>query len=191
MTVRRLWYSFRLCTIRSGKRRADYIRRKELYASVGKNCSIQRRKLPLYANLIRLGDNVHLASGVSFITHDVTHMMLNNLERVKQYGGVQERVGCIEIGDNVFVGSGVRILYDTKIGSNVIIGAGSTVTKDIPSNSVAVGSPARVISSFDDFLVKALNREKLPPELLPKHQTVSKELAKKLWDDFEKKHGER
>ena len=51
----------------------------------------------------------------------------------------------IEIGDNVFIGSGVHILYDTKIGSNVIIGTCSVVTHDIPANSIAVGNPAKVI----------------------------------------------
>ncbi len=189
MTVKRLWYSFRLFLIRGSGARADFIRAKNLFASVGKNCSIQKRKLPLYANLVKLGDNVHLASGVSFITHDITHLMLNRIDRVKQAGGVQERVGCIEIGDNVFIGASARIMYDTKIGSNVIIGAGATVTKDIPSNSVVVGTPARVIGSFDDFVDKRLAAEKIPAELLPKHQMVSEKLAKQLWEQFEKKHG--
>ena len=40
------------------------------------------------------------------------------------------------------------------IGSNVVIGAGSVVTKDIPDNSVAIGVPAKVVSSFDDFQAK-------------------------------------
>ena len=116
------------------------------------NCTIQKRKVPLYANLIRLGNNVHIASNVSFQTHDVSHLVLNNLDDVKKKGGVQEKIGCIEIGDNVFVGSGVHILHDIKIGSNVIIGTCSVVTRDIPDNSVAAGVPARVIGSFDDFV---------------------------------------
>ncbi len=174
--------------IGGSKKRADYIRSKNVYASVGENCSIQKRKIPLYPNLIRLGNNVHLASGVSFITHDITHRMLNHLDIVRRYGGLHERIGCIEIGDNVFVGAGVRILFDTKIGSNVIIGAGSTVTKDIPSNSVAVGSPARVISSLDEFIEKAVMADKLSEDMLPKNQSVSEESAKRLWTEFDKKH---
>ena len=157
---------------------------------MGENCSIQKRKLPLYANLIRVGNNVHFASGVSFITHDISHIMLNNLEQVKQNGKVQERVGCIEIGDNVFVGAGVRILYDTKIGSNVIIGTGAIVTRDIPSNSVVAGAPAKVVGTFDDYVGKALAREKYPDSLKPRKQMVGEELAAMLWDEFDKKHGD-
>lgn len=41
-----------------------------------------------------------------------------------------------------------------KVGNNVIIGAGAIVTKDIPDNSVAVGVPARVIKTTDEYLDK-------------------------------------
>ena len=102
--------------------------------------------------------------------------------------GAQERIGCIEIGDNVFVGSGTHILYDTKIGNNVIIGTCSVVTKDIPDNSVVAGVPARVIGSFDDFVKKALNSDRYPDELKPKGQVISAELAKFLWEKFDNDH---
>lgn len=188
MTLKRLWQSFRLCTIRDGEERASYIRRQGVYGAIGENCMIQKRKVPLYANLIRLGNNVHIASNVSFLTHDVTHDMLNHTESVRKRGGVQERVGCIEIGDNVFVGAGTRILYDTRIGSNVIIGTGSIVTRDIPDNSIAAGIPARVIGSFDEYVEKMLQRTKYPEALKPKAQKVSDELAAMLWEQFEQEH---
>jgi acetyltransferase-like isoleucine patch superfamily enzyme len=50
----------------------------------------------------------------------------------------------IVIGENVWIGRGVCILKGVKIGDNAIIGANSTVTKDIPANTVAFGSPAKV-----------------------------------------------
>ncbi|WP_183579092.1 serine acetyltransferase [Mucilaginibacter sp. X5P1] len=53
---------------------------------------------------------------------------------------------CPVIGNNVNIGAGVCILGDLNIGDNVVIGAGSIVVKDIPSNSVAVGNPARIIN---------------------------------------------
>lgn len=53
------------------------------------------------------------------------------------------------IGNNVTLGANVVVIGDIKIGDNVIIGAGSVVVTDIPSNSVAVGNPARVIKEFD------------------------------------------
>ena len=52
------------------------------------------------------------------------------------------------IGDNVILGSNVVIIGDVRIGDNVIIGAGSVVVKDIPSNSIVVGNPAKVLRSF-------------------------------------------
>lgn len=50
------------------------------------------------------------------------------------------------IGDNVSLGANVSIIGGITIGDNVIIGAGSVVVKDVPSNSIAVGNPARVIN---------------------------------------------
>ena len=187
MTIKRLWQSFRLFTIRGSRARTEYIRRQQVYGAIGENCTIQKRKVPLYANLIRLGNNVHIASNVSFLTHDVTHLVLNNIPEISKLGGVQERIGCIEIGDNVFVGSGTHILYDTKIGSNVIIGTCSVVTKDIPDNSVVAGVPDRIIGTFDDYTKKVLSSSKYPNELRPKKQIVSKELADILWDQFRMK----
>ncbi len=52
--------------------------------------------------------------------------------------------GPIKIGNNVFIGDNVVILGNVTIGDNVTIGASAIVTKDIPSNCIAVGNPARV-----------------------------------------------
>lgn len=183
MTLKRLWHTFRLYTIRNGKSRVEYIKKKKIYAAIGDNCSIQKRKVPLYANLIRIGNNVHIASNVSFLTHDVIHLVLSNYA-----GGVQERVGCIEIGDNVFVGSGTHILYDTKIGNNVIIGTCSVVTKDIPDNCIVAGVPAKIIGHFDEYIKKMTENEKYPEDLKPRNQEVSNELAAILWNKFDIKH---
>src|SRR3989338_1806940 len=54
----------------------------------------------------------------------------------------------ISIGRNVWLGTKVIILKGGTIGDNTVIGAGSVVTRDIPSNSVAVGNPARVIKKI-------------------------------------------
>ncbi len=51
----------------------------------------------------------------------------------------------VTIGDNVWIGGSVTILPGVHIGDNVTIGAGSVVVKDIPSDSIAVGNPCRVI----------------------------------------------
>lgn len=87
MKIKRLWQTFRLLTIRSSKARTEYIRKQHVYGAIGENCTIQKRKVPLYANLIRLGNNVHLASNVSFLTHEVSYFLLNNLPEISKVGG--------------------------------------------------------------------------------------------------------
>ena len=61
---------------------------------------------------------------------------------------------CVEVGSHVFIGVNSIIMPGVKIGSHVVIGAGSVVTKDIPDNSVAIGVPAKVVSSFVDYQKK-------------------------------------
>lgn len=149
----RAYYSLILKYLPGGiKAKTEFIRKYHLFGSIGENCSIQKWKLPLYSNMVFIHNNVRIASNVGFVTHDIIHKMLNN-----KYGGNRfvEKIGCIEIMDNVFVGSGTRILYGTRIGSNVIIGSGSLVNKDIPDNSVYAGVPARFICTFDDYVKKA------------------------------------
>lgn len=57
--------------------------------------------------------------------------------------------GPVVIGDNVWIGRCVTVLSGVTIGDNAIIGANSVVTKDIPANCVAAGTPARVIKYLD------------------------------------------
>ena len=57
----------------------------------------------------------------------------------------QEWAEPVTIGNNVWIGGSVTILPGVTIGDNVTIGAGSVVTKDIPSGTVAVGNPCKVI----------------------------------------------
>lgn len=59
--------------------------------------------------------------------------------------------GEVVIGNNVWIGDKATILSGVHIGDNVIIGANSVVTKDVPSNSVAAGNPARIIKMLNGF----------------------------------------
>lgn len=113
-------------------------------------------RLYLYGNitwgtepwLITLGDNVHITNGTIFITHDGGTLLFRNL--IPDL----EITKPILIGDNVYIGNNVLILPGVRIGNRVIIGAGAVVTHDIPDNSVAVGIPAKVIKTADDYFEK-------------------------------------
>ena len=179
----RLLWSAILCLIPSANKRTDFMRKHKLYGAIGQNCMIQKRKLPLYSNLVFLHDNVKIASNVGFVTHDVIHTMLNGKY---QDGEFIEKVGCIEVMNNVFIGSGTRILYNTRIGNNVIIGSDSLVNKDIPDNSVYAGVPARYVCSFDEYVEKAKAYSGEFKNLYGINELggVSDELAQKMYHDF-------
>lgn len=191
MRGKRMWQTFRLYTILEPAKRTEYLRKKDVFASLGENCSIEDRTVPLYAKLIRIGNNVRLASHVLLVTHDVSHFVLNNLGiKAAKDKKFKEKIGCIDIGNNVFVGSNTTILYDVKIGNNVIIGAGSVVNRDIPDNSVAVGVPAKVISTFDEFVKKRRDDSVYPDIFAASNQQISKKLTQWCWERFNKKHSQ-
>lgn len=104
--------------------------------------------------IITLGSNVHITGGTKFITHDGGTLLYRNqipdLEITKP----------ITVGNDVYIGNNVIILPGVTIGNNVVIGAGAVVSKDIPDNSVAVGVPARVIKTADEYFEK-LKKESL------------------------------
>ncbi len=149
---KRLWHSLRISLMRDSGKRVDYLRKHNVFGHIGKDSIWRDRLVPLDANRIFLGDNVRCGSKVYFITHDVIHDMLNHREG--NDFDFKEFIGDTHVGDNVFIGSNSTILGGANIGSNVIIGAGSLVNKDIPSNSVVGGVPARFICSFDEFVEK-------------------------------------
>jgi acetyltransferase-like isoleucine patch superfamily enzyme len=106
--------------------------------------------------LIRLGKGVTVTSGVMFLTHDgATRVFRTVDERWTKETGLY---GKILVDDNVFIGVNSIILPGIHIGSNSVIGCGSVVTKDVPSNSVVAGNPARVICSLDDYREKAFTK---------------------------------
>lgn len=96
--------------------------------------------------MISIGDNVYITAGFQFITHDGGTLILR-----KEVPDL-EWSAPITIGNDVYIGLRTMIMPGVNIGNRVIIGAGSIVTKDIPDNSVAVGVPARVIKTVDEYL---------------------------------------
>ncbi|GFI43975.1 MAG: acyltransferase [Dorea sp.] len=187
----RLWHTLRLCSIRGANERAEYLKKHHVLKSVGRHCSFMPRKVPLYPNLIKLGDYVNISSNVSFFTHDGVHNVLGKqnevLPKELKDHKFDESIGCIEIGNHVFIAANVAIGYNTKIGDNVVVTAGSVITNDIPSNSVVRGNPAKVICTLTQYLAMKAVKKTYPAELDHRiGQYVSKELEDWLWEEFNK-----
>ena len=149
---------------------------KEMFAEIGEDCYIEP---PLHANMagayVHFGKNVyanfnltlvddgHIYVGdYTMIGPNVTiatagHPILPEL-REKGYQYNME----VHIGKNCWLGSGVVVLPGVTIGDNVVVGAGSIVTKDLPSNVVAVGNPCRVLREISFSAVRYLQSGKAP-----------------------------
>lgn len=66
-----------------------------------------------------------------------------------------------EIGDNVFVGAGAKIIGPVRVGCDVKIGANAVVTRDLPDGATAVGIPARVIKIYGTRVARARDDEEV------------------------------
>jgi len=146
--IKRYFFMLKLFLLGGGYKRASYLKKKKYFKKQGEHCFFQPWNFGTEPYLISFGNNVHIASGVTFVNHDITAMMFQYMDRNNSY---ENRTGEIVVGDNVFVGANSTILYDVKIGNNVIIGAGSLVNKDIPDGSVAAGVPCRVVGEFEKY----------------------------------------
>lgn len=137
---------------------------KEMMGDVGKDCYIEP---PFYANWggkhVHFGDGVYAHFGLTCV--DDTHIYVGShtlfgpnvvlataghpmMPELRKHG-IQYNMP-IHIGENCWLGAGVIVVPGVTIGDNVVIGVSSVVTKDIPSNSVAMGTPCRVVRQIND-----------------------------------------
>jgi acetyltransferase-like isoleucine patch superfamily enzyme len=113
---------------------------------IGDGCRIYTRNWGTEPFLISIGNRVTITSGVKFLTHDGSTWLCRN-----DNGNRYQKYAPIIIGDNVFIGVNSIIMPGVNIGNNVVVGAGSVITKDLPSNGVYVGTPAKFVTSFIDY----------------------------------------
>ena len=144
----KLWTNFNLLIRVEGYGRAKYIKKHNLFGSIGDDVYFHLWKLPGDPKRIYIGNNVKIASEVLFVNHDIVNAVFNCKNNTDKY---EYFVGDIRIGDNVMIGSRTVILPNIKIGSNVIVGAGSVVTKDIPDGYIVAGNPAKKIGEFEEL----------------------------------------
>ena len=132
---------------------------REMFAEIGEDCYIET---PFYANWggrhVHFGKNIYANFNLTLVddTHiyvgDYTqlgpnvvlatagHPILPELrEQAYQYNAP------VRVGRNCWLGAGVVVVPGVTIGDNVVVGAGSVVTRDLPDNVVAVGSPCKIL----------------------------------------------
>lgn len=130
------------------------------------------------SDLVEIGEGFISAPGSIILAHDASTIIHCGKSRVEK----------TVIGKRVFLGANAVILPGVTIGDNVIIGAGAVVTKDIPSNMVAVGNPAKVVTTVEDYIKKCEERNvlyKVTDAVLKKHGSgvkATKEENKELLD---------
>lgn len=155
-------YEYNLTRPHDGEKREQLL--KEMFASIGEGCYIEP---PLRANWggrhVHFGKKVYANFNLTLV--DDTYIYVGDctmfgpnvtvataghpiLPELREQG-YQYNAG-VRIGKNCWIGAGAIILPGVTIGDNVVIGAGSVVTKDIPSNVVAVGNPCRVMREIGE-----------------------------------------
>lgn len=137
---------------------------KEMFAELGEDCYIET---PFHANWggrhVHFGSNIYANFNLTLV--DDTHIYVGDFtqfgpnvvlataghpidpelrERYYQYNAP------VRIGRNCWLGANVVVVPGVTIGDNVVVGAGSVVTKDLPSNVVAVGNPCRILREVND-----------------------------------------
>ncbi|MBQ3392895.1 MAG: acyltransferase [Lachnospiraceae bacterium] len=195
MEWNRIRHTIGMCLKRTGQGRGEYLHKHDIFRHAGKNCMVMFRKIPLHPELISMGDNVWIASGVSLTTHDVINRMLNNRAGKNEF---PEHLGCIEIGDNVFIGEGTTVLPGVTIGSDVVVAAMSLVNKDLASGGVYGGVPARYICSLEELIEKRRNAPAVKitrissgeSDKFPERKDLSGETAEALWELHRKRRKE-
>ena len=130
----------------SFEKRVEMLRK--MGVTIGNNCEIYPDvNFGSEPFLIEIGNHVRITSGVKITTHDGGLWVLRQKKEFEK----ADKFGRVKIGNNVHIGIDTIIMPGVTIGDNVIIGCKSVVTKDVPSNVVVAGVPAKAIESIDEY----------------------------------------
>ena len=172
-------YDFNQTRPTEGEKREAML--KEMFAEFGEGCYIEP---PLHANWggrhVHFGKYVYANFNLTLV--DDTHIYVGDytllgpnvviataghpIEPTLRQQAYQYNA-AVRIGRNCWIGAGAVIVPGVTIGDNVVIGAGSVVTKDIPSNVVAVGNPCRVLRQVGEHDREFYFKDRrIAPELL-------------------------
>lgn len=156
-----LLYDFNQTRPLEQEKRQDLM--KKMFAEVGRNCYIEPPFHTNWGSHVHFGNQVYANFNLTLV--DDTDIYVGDFVMFGPnvvidtaahpiHPGLREKVAQynlpVFIGNNVWIGAGAIILPGVRIGDNSVIGAGSVVTKDIPENVVAVGSPCRVMREINE-----------------------------------------
>ena len=155
-------YEFNMTRPSEMKKRGELL--SLMFAEIGKGCYIEP---PFHSNWggahVHFGDNIYANFNLTMV--DDTHIFVGDytmfgpnvtvataghpiLPELRQHAYQYNMP--VHIGKNCWLGAGVIVLPGVTIGDNTVVGAGSIVTKDLPSNVVAVGNPCRVLREIGE-----------------------------------------
>ncbi|MBE6104269.1 MAG: acyltransferase [Erysipelotrichaceae bacterium] len=127
-------------------------------AIIGNNVNLYTSKIDkAHAYLLEIGNDVTI-SDARILLHDASMKLPLGYTKMAK----------VKIGNNVYIGADAIVLPGVTIGDDVIIGAGAVIARDVESNSVMVGNPAKKVGTYTDFVEK--NRK-----LLEKYPRIEKE----------------
>ena len=132
--------------------------------------------------LVEIGSHCYFLENFTLLTHDNVTKVFGPL-----YHDYVPSSGKVTIGNNVYFTRNCTVLKGVTIGDNCIIGFGSTVTHDIPANSVVVGTPARVLCSIEDYYKirkqqSIIEAKKLAQAIYKK--TGKRPTVEQMWEEF-------
>lgn len=104
--IRRAIIQFKMVSIRNGWKKAEFLKKKNIFHHIGEHSFYQSTYLPAEPFLVSIGNNVAISAGVRCITHSAAHVIFDEEDNTNEYIC---RHGKVEIGNNVYIGADVII----------------------------------------------------------------------------------